>query len=618
MYLGVLSRQDAITGGLISPHKRASSTIAEAVSHMEQVIRTVGRYELLAELGRGSMGVVYRAHDPNIGRTVAIKMLLTQRMAAADCSEYLERFHREAQSAGALAHPNIVTIYDFGEDQGNYYLAMEFLEGKSLERLVQEQPLLPVETIIPIFDQVSSALDVAHAHGIVHRDVKPANIMILESGQVKVTDFGIAKVMAAEMTQAGQVLGTPNYMSPEQVLNRPLDGRSDIFSLGAILYELVTGEKPFSGQNITTVIYKIIHEMPIPPRELDPQIHPGLSYVIAKALAKSPDERYQTCSALASDLRNYKNIEGVVIPGATIVMSAPAVLPRAASGSAASAVAPAGATATAPTPDVQPPATQAAQAAAAAPVARVKPPAKRALRLPAMVWALSALIVLGAATAYYFLFFRNTNPAAPVAASQPVNPPATGAAPPPTTAPAAKMTEVASKAPAADHAKSAPASKAQGELQVSSKPKGAEIFIDDDDYGAAPKHLRLLAGAHKLALKLDGMQAYSEDIQIKAGKALHKNVELEAATKAEPSTAATSAATPGAPSNFGTVHVVTSPAGARVMADESFAGTTPAMFSLPAGRHKLILSITGHPPIRVDIDVTAGATNEVNKSFENQ
>jgi eukaryotic-like serine/threonine-protein kinase len=572
---------------------------------MAQVTRTVGRYEILSELGRGSMGVVYRAHDPSIGRTVAIKMLLTERLASGDFSEYLERFHREAQSAGALAHPNIVTIYDFGEDNGNYYLAMEFLEGKSLERLVQEQPLLPVETIIPIFDQVCSALDVAHAHGIVHRDVKPANIMILESGRVKVTDFGIAKVMAAEMTQAGQVLGTPNYMSPEQVLNRPLDGRSDLFSLGAILYELVTGEKPFIGQNITTVIYKIIHEMPIPPRELDPGIHPGLSYVISKALAKSPDERYQTCSQLANDLKNYKNIEGVVAAGATMVMKAPPAAAAEVSGVEGSAPKRGGAPVAAPM-EVQPE----AETAAAVSVS----PVKRGLRLPLAVWLLSLLIVLGAGAAYYVLFFRNTNSTAPVATLQPANPPASSAAPPvkaPEAAP--KKVEVA-EPPVTNASRGAAVKSQSGELQISSNPKGAEIFIDQDDYGATPKRLRLPVGPHTLSLKLDGMQPFSEEIRIKAGaKPLHRDVKLAKGAPVQKIPTETA----GATSKSGTVHVRTIPSLARVMVDDSFAGTTPGSFNLAVGPHKVVLSLPGSKPKRFDINVTAEKPVTIDWNFDN-
>ena len=166
------------------------------------------------------MGVVYQGFDPVIGRTVAIKTMLPEGLSSQEFEEYKARFQREAMAAGILAHPNIITIYDFGDDNGILYLAMEFLEGKSLEKIVQEQTVLPIETILPIYDQICSALDHAHRNKIVHRDIKPANIMILQNGLVKITDFGIAKIMSMGMTQAGQILGTPNYMSPEQVKGR--------------------------------------------------------------------------------------------------------------------------------------------------------------------------------------------------------------------------------------------------------------------------------------------------------------------------------------------------------------------------------------------------------------
>ena len=290
---------------------------------MADALTKAGRYQIVSELGRGSMGVVYHGFDPVIGRTVAIKTMLTEGLTSQEFREFKSRFQREAQAAGVLSHPNIVNVFDYGEDNGILYLIMEYLEGKSLEKLIEEQGMLPIETIIPMFDQVCGALDHAHQHDIVHRDIKPANIMILDNGLVKVTDFGIAKMMSMGMTQAGQVLGTPNYMSPEQVKGRQVDGRSDIFSLGIILYDLVTGEMPFGGQNITTVIYKIINENPIPPRELDATIHPGLSYVICKALAKSPDERYQTCRELADDLKNFKSLAGPASPSATIIVKVP-------------------------------------------------------------------------------------------------------------------------------------------------------------------------------------------------------------------------------------------------------------------------------------------------------
>ncbi len=286
---------------------------------------SVGRYQVVSELGRGAMGVVFKAIDPNIGRTVALKTLRLDALGI-ESEEVVRRFKNEARSAGLMNHPNIVTIYDAGEIHGIFYIAMEFIEGTTLQALMAQQRVLPVDRIITLSRQICAGLDYAHSHGVIHRDVKPANMMITSDGTVKIMDFGIAKA-GGGMTSTGQVLGTPNYMSPEQVKGRTLDGRSDLFSFGVMLYEMITGEKPFMGQNITTIIYKIVNENPISPRELDVTVHPGLSAIITKALAKSPDERYQSGAEMMRDLENYKNLGSGVAPGfsagaATMVMPA--------------------------------------------------------------------------------------------------------------------------------------------------------------------------------------------------------------------------------------------------------------------------------------------------------
>ncbi|MCX6618565.1 MAG: serine/threonine-protein kinase, partial [Acidobacteria bacterium] len=259
----------------------------------------VGRYQIIEELGRGAMGVVYRGYDPTIGRTVAVK---TVQLDAGD-TELVMRFRREVQAAGVLSHPNIVTIYDAGEDQGLFYIAMELVEGETLQKMLAQGPL-PVEQVIRLAEQIAAALDHAHGHYIVHRDVKPANV-IVSGGHVKVMDFGIAKITGATMTGTGQVLGTPSYMSPEVVKGQGADSRSDLFSLGVMLYEMLTGARPFLGDNITTVIYKIIGEHPEPPSAVKAALDPGVNYVVLKALAKNPAERYQSCGELAGDLKNY-------------------------------------------------------------------------------------------------------------------------------------------------------------------------------------------------------------------------------------------------------------------------------------------------------------------------
>jgi len=267
-----------------------------------------GRYEILGELGRGAMGVVYRATDPVIGRTVAVKTIrLSEEGTGLSRPELLSRFQTEARAAGLLTHPNIVVVYDAGEENGLYYITMELIEGKSLQALLDSGHSFPVPRVLRIMEQTCSALQFAHERSIIHRDIKPANLMLTADDTVKVTDFGTAKILQfGTVQQTTHVMGTPSYMSPEQVKGRPVDGRSDIFSLGVLLYEILTGEKPFPGQSITTVIYKIVNEEPIPPRTLNPSIHQGLSDIVMRALAKEPEVRYQSCRELLEDLRNYR------------------------------------------------------------------------------------------------------------------------------------------------------------------------------------------------------------------------------------------------------------------------------------------------------------------------
>ncbi|MFH0844713.1 MAG: serine/threonine-protein kinase, partial [Pseudomonadota bacterium] len=232
---------------------------------------TLGRYEVVGELGRGAMGVVYKGEDPKIHRTVAIK---TVRLSDYDddiVGEMKERFFREAESAGLLTHPNIVTIYDAGEEHDLAYIAMEFLEGEDLEQVMKKDKLFPLRNTLSTVAEVADALDYAHSKGVVHRDIKPANIMRLkETGEVKVTDFGIARLSSSSKTKTGVVLGTPSYMSPEQVAGKKVDGRSDIFSLGVVLFEMLTGEKPFIAEDITSLMYRISKEPHTSPRTINP------------------------------------------------------------------------------------------------------------------------------------------------------------------------------------------------------------------------------------------------------------------------------------------------------------------------------------------------------------
>jgi eukaryotic-like serine/threonine-protein kinase len=286
-------------------------------------VTKAGRYEIVGELGRGAMGVVYKAVDPVIGRTVAVKTIrLSEEGTGLSRPELLTRFQTEARAAGLLTHPNIVVVFDAGEEDGLYYITMELVEGKSLQALLDDGHGFPLPRTLRIMDQTCSALQFAHERNVIHRDIKPANLMLTADDTVKVTDFGTAKILQfGTIQQTAHVMGTPSYMSPEQVKGRAVDGRSDIFSLGVMLYEMVTGEKPFPGQNITTVIYKIVNEDPVPPRQINPSIHPGISAVVMRALEKEPDQRYQSCREMLEDLRNYRSIAPAAgNPQSTMIM----------------------------------------------------------------------------------------------------------------------------------------------------------------------------------------------------------------------------------------------------------------------------------------------------------
>ncbi|MFI5182698.1 MAG: serine/threonine-protein kinase, partial [Thermoanaerobaculia bacterium] len=248
------------------------------------------------ELGKGAMGVVFLGRDPVIGRRVALKTIRASGEDDSDTREFTERFLREAQAAGTLSHPNIVTIHDVGEEveTGTSFIAMEYVEGKNLKQLLKDKVSFSYDRIAEIVISVGDALDYAHRRGIVHRDVKPANIILTTDGTVKITDFGIAKMESSSLTATGQFLGTPNYMSPEQVTGEIVDGRSDLFSLGVVLYELLTKKKPFAGDNLTSISYKIVHEEYPSPQTYDAAIPAEFNPVLARALAKDPAARFQS------------------------------------------------------------------------------------------------------------------------------------------------------------------------------------------------------------------------------------------------------------------------------------------------------------------------------------
>ena len=273
--------------------------------------KTFGRYQIVGELGRGAMGAVYRAVDPLIQREVAIKTLLPN-LPEDVMAEVRERFLREARSAGRLNHPNIVTIFDVGEQDGVAYIAMEMLPGRSLQQMLRDPDPLPLDTAAELAAQVADALEHAHQHSIVHRDVKPANVMVGPSGRGKLTDFGVAYVSTSTLTQVGTALGSPRYMSPEHVLGVKVDPRSDVFSLGVMLYEMLVRRTPFERRDDTNVLVmldRIAREPHIPVREIDSRIPAAFDRILQRALAKKPEERYQRAGDLAQDLRNYRSLD---------------------------------------------------------------------------------------------------------------------------------------------------------------------------------------------------------------------------------------------------------------------------------------------------------------------
>src|SRR5262244_1542105 len=282
-----------------------------------------GRYRIERKLGAGGMADVYLAEDQELGRRVAIKILNGRH---ANDAQFIERFRREAKNAAALNHPNIVSIYDRGEAEDTYYIAMEYLDGRTLKELIVSRGAAPINVAIEYARQILSALRFAHRHGIVHRDIKPHNVLVDGEGRVKVTDFGIARAGASQMTEAGSIVGTAQYLSPEQARGAAVDQRSDLYSLGIVLYELLTGTVPFNGDTPVEIAMKHLSQTPEPPSEQRPDLPRDLDYVVMRALAKDPDDRYQSAEEMDADLERVArgaHVSSETEESATMIMAAP-------------------------------------------------------------------------------------------------------------------------------------------------------------------------------------------------------------------------------------------------------------------------------------------------------
>jgi eukaryotic-like serine/threonine-protein kinase len=453
-----------------------------------------GRYEIVTEVGRGSMGVVYEGHDPNIGRRVALKVLRQDRMGD---ESFVKRFLREARAIGRLSHPNIVAVYDVGEDQGVVYIAMEFLEGTPLNEIIRDQTL-KIGQVIDLGIQVAETLDYAHQKGVVHRDIKPSNIILQADGKIKITDFGIAHIedaSGAVATQVGEIMGTPAYMSPEQVLGKPVDGRTDIFSLGALLYELSAGKRPFGGEGkgLPTIFNEIINVAPQEPVASASLVPAPLSQVIMKCLAKAPEERFQTGKDLADALRVAAQAKAIQ-PAAPIGQSAP------------------------PAPAATP------------------STGKKKSHTALIVIIVLLLFVSAAGVGGFFLYSRLKSfvglQSAKILSLPWMKKSEDGVRPPEEKA----AQEQQPTKPAEEKPKSAT-------LNIQSQPAGAEISVDGEVKGQSPINLEVPLGAHQVRFTLQGYQDREEEIQAMEAKEYSLSAKLDlipAKTPAERKTGETS------------------------------------------------------------------------------
>jgi serine/threonine-protein kinase len=506
----------------------------------------IGRYRIIGELGRGAMGVVYRAQDPAIGRFVAIKTIrLADLSDQAERTRLQERLFREAQSAGVLSHPGIVVVYDVGTDGEITYIAMEFVNGTTLEKMLAAPEPPSQQTVLNVLRQTAAALDYAHKKGIVHRDIKPANIMIDGDGTVKIADFGIAKIAASQqLTQTGLVMGTPNYMSPEQVQGRPVDGKADQFSLAVVSYEMLTGEKPFTGEQLTTVLYKIVSEDPPPVERLNPTLGFAVTMVLTRALAKDAAKRYGTCTefvdALEAALNSKKGWQA---------------LPRGAGQNLPTEVVPSGVL------DARP-------KGHADTGARKPSRAGRALKVTG-----GLLLGMGLVALLFFGAQRWLLPEpdrTPAATAQP------SPTPTPLARPAATTKAAASEAPPAapEQTRTRPVAPAEPEapavanVQIVTNPPGASAVLDGqaEKTCTTPCSFEAPYGRHSVALTLAGYRQEMRLIDVGGPRELFVNL-------TQPT---------------GTVRVISDPPGADIFVNnQRRTEKTPATFVLPAGSYTL-------------------------------
>jgi TonB family protein len=581
----------------------------------------IGRYQITGTLGYGAMGAVYKAFDPLIRRPLAIKMIrLDVPRDSPQYKSFIERFYMEARISGTLSHPGIVTLFDVGEEGGLPFLAMEFIEGRTIAAILEEGTRFKPERVIGLVSQVAAALDYAHSRGVIHRDIKPSNLIVHAGDQVKVMDFGIAKLADAEITHSGTLVGTPSYMSPEQAMGEKLDGRSDIFSLGVCAFEMLSGEQPFPGSNVTSILYKLVHVDPVEPADLEMNglVPQKWREVFGTVLAKKPENRYQTATAFVRDL---EYCLGSWFTGlgeeATLAPAPPAAPPPA------------------PEPKRPDALTLVSQRNPPELVSTPSPrgeggarPAESAATVEA-----EATVLLGATPPV-----GDPEPVPTVALTVPLPegvqtlPPATTElAPGPTTGrPAVRrglplgwilgagavlalalglvgwalharsgtggVAEVAPASEAATNPVEPVSPPTAGTLRVVAEPAGARVLVNGKPRGQAPLELAgLRFGTYQVRVESKGYDPQTRDVSVAADSA---TVELRVAL------ARVSVAPPAA---SGLADVVSTPSGASVSVDGRKVGRTPLTgLALRAGRRRVEVALEGRQTWSNTIDVTAG------------
>ncbi len=567
------------------------------------------------------MGVVYQAQDPAIGRTVAVKSIRIAEIAdPREQQRVKDRIFREAQSAGVLSHPHIVTIYDIQEEGDVAYIFMEYIEGSTLEKMLLDDEAPAKEQILTLLRQTAAALDFAHSKGIVHRDIKPANIMVRKDWTAKIADFGIAKMQSQSMTQTGMVMGTPSYMSPEQIQGKTVDGKADQFSLGVIAYEVMTGEKPFVAESLPTLLFKLVGEPAMPAIRLNPTLDVSIDAVLQKALGKQPEQRWESCSAFIAALeeqcRQYPHwttqTRGQISMAATealpLVVAAPkpaVVVPEPPKAPAPIVIPPAPVPVARPVPvapvAVAPKPEPVKTAPVAAPIA-VKPvvvqpnPPAQGNRTMMLIGAAVVLLLLLGFAAMKFMGGKpeggtvtGDNSEVPIAPPLPKSVNVGGK-------PEVKKAETKSGDETPPSTDPVPSGKGMVAVEIRSTPPGAKITLDDGKVEGctSPCSLDLAPGRHVLVAQLDKYETANKIFNLPADSKLNVNLRRQT----------------------GTVAVSSSPAGALIVVDGiEYPEKTPTMLTLPVGKHKVTVSLAGRGEKSREFNIDDGAQLDYNVNF---